>query len=161
PINPSLAKSIWFNFQLDILRCAWAILLPACLWGASFPLALAAAGPAEQEPGRWVGRVYASNTLGAIIGAVASSLWLIPQFGTKQTQRFIMALQGLGGLLSILLASRLPAKAESQDTSADSNAIYPQRSFGSITLSGAIAFVVLGWIFLLVSDVPPVPWDLI
>ena len=161
PINPSLAKSIWFNFQLDILRCAWAILLPACLWGASFPLALAAAGSAEQEPGRWVGRVYASNTLGAIIGAVASSLWLIPRFGTQQTQRIIMALSGLGGLLSILLASRFTAKAASQSTPSDSNAIYPQRSFGSITLAGAIAFVVLGWIFLLVNSVPPVPWDLV
>jgi spermidine synthase len=72
-----------------------------------------------------------------------------------------MALSGFGGLLSILFASRITAKAASQGTSSDSGAIYPRRSFGSITLSGAIIFVVLGWIFLLVQEVPPVPWDLV
>src|SRR5581483_2359824 len=43
PINPSLSKSVWSNFQLDLLRCAWAVFPAACLWGAGFPLALAAA----------------------------------------------------------------------------------------------------------------------
>ena len=30
------------QFQIDFVRCLWAILPAACLWGASFPLALAA-----------------------------------------------------------------------------------------------------------------------
>ncbi len=47
PINPSLATSAWFNFQLDLVRCLWAILPPAVLWGASFPLALAVAAGFE------------------------------------------------------------------------------------------------------------------
>ncbi len=45
-----LPPSPWFIFQLDSLRCLWAILPAALLWGASFPLALprprvAGAGP--------------------------------------------------------------------------------------------------------------------
>ncbi len=40
PINPSLSLSPWFNFQLDLARCCWAILPPTLLWGAAFPLAL-------------------------------------------------------------------------------------------------------------------------
>src|SRR6185437_15793039 len=58
PVNPLLAKSAWFNFQLDLMRCAWAILPPAFLWGASFPLALAAVASRDQDPGKMVGEVY-------------------------------------------------------------------------------------------------------
>ena len=36
-----LRPTPWFNFQLDLVRCMWAMLPGAILWGASFPLALA------------------------------------------------------------------------------------------------------------------------
>lgn len=72
PVNPRLASSLasspWYGFQLDLVRCILAILPAACLWGASFPLALAAAASPGQDPGRMVGAVYAANTVGAIIG---------------------------------------------------------------------------------------------
>jgi len=46
------------------------VILPgAVLWGMSFPLALAAAGAAHRDIGHASGRVYAANTIGAIIGA--------------------------------------------------------------------------------------------
>ena len=55
PIDPWLSTSPWFNFQLDLVRCAWAIFPAACLWGASFPLAMAAVASPGQDPGRLVG----------------------------------------------------------------------------------------------------------
>ncbi len=61
-----------------------AILPPAILWGASFPLALAAAASPGEDPGRVVGGIYAANTLGAIVGALSVSLALIPWIGTQQ-----------------------------------------------------------------------------
>ena len=63
PIVPGLSPSPWYTFQLDLLRCLWAVLPPACLWGASFPLALAAVAVRGQDPGRLVGGVYAANTI--------------------------------------------------------------------------------------------------
>ena len=45
PIDPSISSNIWFNFELDLARALWALLPPTLLWGASFPLALAAAAP--------------------------------------------------------------------------------------------------------------------
>jgi spermidine synthase len=42
PIDPALSRNPWISFQLDLVRCAWAVLPAAILWGASFPLALAA-----------------------------------------------------------------------------------------------------------------------
>ena len=49
PINPSISTDPWFNFQLDLVRCLWAVLPGAILWGASFPLALASV--ATRRPG--------------------------------------------------------------------------------------------------------------
>ena len=53
------------------------------LWGASFPLALAAVAARGQDPGRLVGGVYAANTVGAIIGALAFAMILVPHLGLK------------------------------------------------------------------------------
>src|SRR6185295_6962128 len=50
PINPAISTDIWFNFQLDLARASWALLPPTLLWGASFPLALAAASGGGRAP---------------------------------------------------------------------------------------------------------------
>ena len=50
PINPALARNPWHNFQLDLLRCAWATLPGSVLWGASFPLAVAIAASPTRYP---------------------------------------------------------------------------------------------------------------
>ena len=83
PVNPLLSSSPWFTFQIDMVRCIWAILPAALLWGASFPLALAAAADREADPGRLVGGIYAANTGGAILGALSFSLILTPAIGTS------------------------------------------------------------------------------
>ena len=70
------------HFQLDLVRVLSAVLPAACLWGASFPLALAAVAPHHEDTGRAVGAVYAANTVGAIIGALTFSMILIPTLGT-------------------------------------------------------------------------------
>jgi len=90
PIDPALAAGPWFNFQIDLLRAFLAVVPAACCWGASFPLALAAAGPRAGDPARLVGAVYAANTIGAVVGAVLFSLLIIPSFGTQDAQRFLI-----------------------------------------------------------------------
>ena len=57
PINPSIASNVSYTLQLDLVRTFWAVLPGAILWGASFPLALAAVAAPEQDPGRLVGGV--------------------------------------------------------------------------------------------------------
>ncbi|HSW49636.1 MAG TPA: fused MFS/spermidine synthase, partial [Bryobacteraceae bacterium] len=91
PINPSLTSNPWTIFQIDLVRCLWTALPPALLWGASFPLALASVAARGQDPGRLVGRVYASNTVGAILGALLFSVLFIPRLGTQGSQRVLIA----------------------------------------------------------------------
>jgi spermidine synthase len=81
-----------------------AILPPTVLWGASFPLACAAAAGYRADAGRLVGGVYAANTLGAIVGALGVSLVLVPWIGTQQSQRVLLVVSAASALL--ILAPR-------------------------------------------------------
>jgi spermidine synthase len=108
PINTQLSPGPWYTFQLDLVRCLWAILPATILWGASFPLALAALASAGEDSaledsaledsGRLVGRLYAANTFGAIVGALSISLALIPWIGTQQSQRLLLVLSAISAL---------------------------------------------------------------
>jgi spermidine synthase len=109
PINPLLSTSPWFTFQIDLARSTWAILPAALLWGASFPLALAAVASRGRDAGRMVGGIYAANTAGAIVGALAFSMFLVPAIGTQGCERVLIVLSVVSALFA--LAPPLRAKA--------------------------------------------------
>jgi spermidine synthase len=112
PINPSITSNTpWFNFQLDLMRAIWVMLPGSLLWGASFPLALAAVATPGQDSARLVGGVYAANTVGAIVGALATGLLLIHFFGSQVAQQVLIGVSALSGLLllSSANASAVPA----------------------------------------------------
>jgi spermidine synthase len=106
PVDPRLSPYPWLTFQLDIARCLWAVLPAACLWGASFPLALAAAAPQHKDSARMAGAVYAANTAGAIIGAIAFGIILIPAIGTLWAQRILIACTAVSAMLILLARLR-------------------------------------------------------
>ncbi|MBO77023.1 MAG: SAM-dependent methyltransferase, partial [Gemmatimonadetes bacterium] len=102
PVSPDLAIRPWFNFQFDFMRAVLTALPAAALWGASFPLALAAVAKKGQDPGRLVGRVYAANTVGAIVGALLTSLVLIGSLGTQTTQRIMLVSAAFGAFILLV-----------------------------------------------------------
>jgi len=139
PIAPVLAPSPWYTLQLDLVRCLWAVLPPACLWGASFPLALVAVASRGQDPGRLVGGVYAANTIGAIGGALLFSLLLIPAIGTAGAERVLIGLAAAAALV-VLTPLLRPAPAT-------------VRSASAAVLAAALGLA--GW---LAWSITPVPW---
>ena len=115
PINPQLATGAWYQFQIDLVRGLWAILPAACLWGASFPLALAAVASGSDDGSRVVGRLYAANTVGAIVGALAMSLFVITAFGSQNGERILIVLAGAAALVALVpfgrAGGRFPLRA--------------------------------------------------
>jgi spermidine synthase len=105
PINPSISSDPYYTFQLDLMRALWVLLPSTLLWGASFPLALAAVARHTSDPGRMVGGVYAANTVGAIVGALASGLLLVGTVGSQVTQQLLIGVAAMSGLL--LLVGRM------------------------------------------------------
>ena len=113
PINPSISSDPWYNFQLDVVRCLWAVLPGTILWGASFPLALASVATGGKDPARLVGGVYAANTLGAIIGSVTASLLLVVWLGSQRAQQVLVIISAVSALLMLESAA---ADAEARKT---------------------------------------------
>jgi len=148
PIDPSLSQSPWLTFQLDLMRCVWAVLPGAILWGASFPLALASVVSPGREPGRLVGGVYAANTVGAIVGSLAFSMVLIPWLGTRGSQRVMIGLAAVSVLLLLLSALR---RSRAVGIAARLASVGPTW----MGLAGVPALAVL-----LLSSIPATPWGL-
>ncbi len=106
PVSPTLVSDVRLMFEFDLVRTAWAVLPAAILWGASFPLALAAAASSSVDPGRLVGRVYAANTIGAVVGALAASLLLVAWIGSQHAQQVMMAVAAVAALTMFASAFR-------------------------------------------------------
>jgi spermidine synthase len=141
PVDPWLSLNPWFNFELDLVRTIWAVFPATLVWGASFPLALAAAGAPGQDPGKLSGEIYAANTAGSIVGALLFSLILIPALGTRAAQQL---------LIEIAAASAVTAAIAIR-------AISPAlRTVRFATLGAAIMFG--AFLPTIVSDVP---WEVV
>ena len=102
PIDPGLAITPSYIFQIDLVRCLWVVLPAACLWGASFPLALSAVGRGAKDPAKLVGSVYAANTVGGIVGALFGSLLIIAWLGTQAAQRILIATAAISAIVVLV-----------------------------------------------------------
>jgi spermidine synthase len=134
PVNPLLSTSPSFTFQIDLARTMWTILPATLLWGASFPLALAAVAVRGEDQGRMVGGIYAANTGGAIVGALAFSLILIPWIGTKGCEQTLIVLSAVSAVFAL------------------AQVIKQSSMLSTVGLAAALA--VTGWLSFQVSDVP-------
>ncbi len=143
PINPAISPDIRLDFKLDFVRAMWAVLPAAVLWGVSFPVALTSIVEEGRDPAALVGGLYAANTLGAVAGALVTSLLLIASIGSQHAQQVIMGLSAAAG--AILLFGPLP------DAGRGTVRARPNRL---IALAGAGAMLV-GSVWL-IRGVPPV-----
>ncbi|MCU1326816.1 MAG: Spermine synthase [Bryobacterales bacterium] len=124
----------WKDFLGDVWRTTLAVFLPALLWGASFPLALAAAARKDSDPAKLVGGIYGANTIGAILGSILFSLVFLPAFGSRASEQMLIGIALVGGLIVL---NGLPQ-------------ISTMRLAASIVLA-----TVLAW------TIPGVPWKLV
>ena len=179
PIDPWLSSNPWLDFQLDLVRCAWAIFPATCLWGASFPLAIAAASSPGKDPGRLVGNIYAANTVGAIVGALGFSIILIAWIGTRQSEARADGVVGCRRVVDVCAIAAAFARSRSapgphprplsqSERGGIPNALLPsQRERGVIVgqpleSAGTVAWVTaMGLASWLAWKVPGVPWELV
>ncbi len=80
------------SVQVLVLRSGMILFLPAVFFGATLPLATEICAPQLEKVGRSVGRVYAANTVGAILGSLAASFVLIPTLGMQNTLALLIAI---------------------------------------------------------------------
>ena len=85
---------------LALLALSFIVVLPVTLiYGALFPLAVKIVDPSGS--GRAVGRVYAANTLGCVLGPWIAGFILIPRLGTHGSLALLCVAQLLLGSLGM------------------------------------------------------------
>jgi spermidine synthase len=84
----SAAEIFMYNFLLVGL----VVLLPSMLQGMSFPLVVRAVVHDRERSGKEVGRAYAFNTAGAIIGSFAAGFVLMPWLGLQKAISLIIGI---------------------------------------------------------------------
>ena len=82
------------------------VLIPAIGMGMTFPLLTDLVAPRDAAGGAEVGRAYAINTLGSIIGAVLTGFVLVVTLGTDLTLRLGVLVNVVGALALAALAAR-------------------------------------------------------
>jgi spermidine synthase len=103
----------WTTALLTMFRRSGLVLLPgALLFGTTFPLVARAVCGGLGTVGRDLGRAYAANTFGAILGSLAGGFLLVPMLGLRGT---LLLLSGgnilLGGLCWVRATRGLPRAA--------------------------------------------------
>ncbi|MEW6278445.1 MAG: fused MFS/spermidine synthase, partial [Candidatus Eremiobacterota bacterium] len=76
--------------------------LPTLLMGVAFPLAARLALENQRGLGRPLGELYTANTLGGILGTLATGFWILPALGAQHTLILLAGLSVLSGLLVAL-----------------------------------------------------------
>lgn len=87
------------------LICFLVMFVPTFCLGMTLPLASRVATAEAARAGSSVGRVFAVNTLGTVLGAGLTGLWLMPQLGLARTFALGVALNALIAL-AILVRSQ-------------------------------------------------------
>ncbi|MEM6334830.1 MAG: fused MFS/spermidine synthase [Planctomycetota bacterium] len=166
----------WQDFAADLTRTAYAILPATILWGASFALAVRAAGWGRHASDAVVARVLAANTAGAIVGTMVFSFVGLGVWGSSLSAKLLTATAGAAGVVMIALAARheprpeLPSVPYRKWRLRMSVAEVPSVLWlsGAATLRAGWAVVrrpagaiVLGFVLMMLATLPTVPDALI
>ncbi len=87
----------------EFVVSGFLIATPTILMGATFPVAVKICTPRIDLIGRGTARVYASNTAGAIVGALLGGLILLPAFGNRIS---LLVIAGIFAATGLYLLSR-------------------------------------------------------
>lgn len=83
---------------LQAAVCFGVMFLPAVCLGMTLPLVSRVATTELARTGQAVGRVFAINTLGTVLGAIVTGLWLLPVMGLARTFAVGVALNAWVGI---------------------------------------------------------------
>lgn len=136
------APFAWLEAHLGI--AAWALPfvlvgLPAVFMGGTLPVLMRSRGAIEGHVGRVGARLYAANTVGAVVGVLAVPFWLIPALGIQNAALAAAALNVAIAIAAALASRKASATLPFTPVRIDSD-VLPSASEASIARRrGALA----------------------
>jgi predicted membrane-bound spermidine synthase len=92
---PDRAQMLLGDDVSFFFTCILAILLPTTLIGITFPLACELTVMRMSALGRRIGKLYALNTVGGVLGSLAAGFVLIPYLGSQWTLTVLISMNVL------------------------------------------------------------------
>jgi spermidine synthase len=111
---------LWGATTVRIALAAAVIALPTFLMGGTLPALVRAVTPSSDANRRALALLYGSNTLGAVLGAAATTFFALDQFGTRATLWSGCALGFTVGIIAIRWSRSLRAIPEVSRAALDS-----------------------------------------
>jgi spermidine synthase len=99
-----LPDSLAVSTAVRLVLSFAVLLVPTALMGATLPIVVKSSLTRLDRIGTRVGLLYASNTTGAILGAMLAGFYLIPQIGLRRSFLLAASINGTVGLIAILIA---------------------------------------------------------
>lgn len=126
------------------LVCAFLLLLvPSTAMGATLPVMVSALYQRDPRFGSVLGRLYGWNTLGAVLGALASHLVLIEAVGVRGTAFVAAGISVSVATLGFALSRRFEG-GELQTSDVGPAAKLSKRARGLLVAAGVAGFILLG-----------------
>jgi len=113
------------------LICLGVMFVPTVCLGMTLPLVSRIATAELARTGGSVGKVFSVNTLGTVLGAAVTGLWLLPWLGLARTLALGIALNA--GIAALVLGRKRPGSG---------------RWFAVIVPAASVAFVILAGVLL-------------
>jgi spermidine synthase len=117
---------------------SFLLLLPAtAAMGATMP-AMEQVLSRLQRGGTCIGALYAGNTLGAVLGVLATAFWLVPTFGLARTAGLCAALNLACAAAALALLAPDGEAAESGPPRSAPDAVGARRMLGALAATGLL-----------------------
>lgn len=130
------------SFLPKILCAIIALFLPSFLMGGTLPVVSQLFHQRQNHLGITGGALYASNTLGATLGALSVPFFWLPNFGAHQSYNYGIGLSVIIGILGCLLGWKKPFSCQPTATGPPLNRL-PRSSITSTALFAAVSGLVL------------------
>lgn len=106
-IDKSESANAFIWSLTNFVRTLVVVFPGAFFWGMSFPVALVCLGRNLGDAAKPVARLYAFNTVGAVLGSLATTFVFFPKFGTAASSAHLILLP-IAGALVLLVPRRTP-----------------------------------------------------
>ncbi len=114
--HPLLANSPVLLLCFRVVSAALVLGIPSFLMGGTFPVLIRAAVYQQQELPLRVGRLYAINTLGAVVGTLAAGFVVLPAIGLRWTVLVAAALNLGAGWIALRTTSPVPVQESARQS---------------------------------------------
>ena len=144
-VFPHLPESLAVATPIRFALSFAVLLVPTALMGATLPIVVKSSLARIDRIGTRIGVLYASNTAGAIVGALLAGFYLIPHIGLTRSFLLAAGVNALVGVIAVATSRYVPAipRSSSNAPAAEASAVIPRGSYVVLAVFAVSGFASL------------------